>query len=93
MKRWALRSGLVLAGALLSANHLHSALQDEEAEVKACFESFQAALKAKDPGKIWKLLDADSRDAAERAAKAIKAAYAKASAEKKAAWEKALGLP
>ncbi len=93
MRRWTILSGLVLAWVLPSPSLLQSAPRDDEKEAKACFENFQAALKAKDASKIWKLLDAESRDAAERAAKAVKTAYNKASAEKKAAWEKALGLP
>jgi hypothetical protein len=65
---------------------------DEKAEVREAFTTFQAALKAQDAGKLWKLLDTDSRTAAERAAKAVKAAHAKATPEGKAKLEKALGL-
>jgi len=70
----------------------HSSLLDDEQAVKEAFEAFQAAIKAKDAEKLWGLLDSDSRDDAARAAKAIKAAYAKASAERKAEMEKKLGL-
>ena len=66
--------------------------QGEETAVRDAFSAFQAALKAKDAGKLWDLLDSDSRSDADRAAKALQAAYAKASAEEKAEQEKALGL-
>ena len=80
----------LVAGTSDAAGHL-SSLDDEQA-VKESFEAFQAAIKAKDAEKLWGLLDSDSRDDAERAAKAIKAAYAKASAEQKAEMAKKLGL-
>jgi len=65
----------------------------EQKAVWDAFAALQAALKAGDADKLWAMLDADSQDEAERAAKAIQAAYAKASAEEKAEQEKALGLP
>src|SRR4051812_1651402 len=64
----------------------------EEGPVRETFAAFQEALKARDADKLWGLLDGDSRADAERAAKAVQAAYAKASAEEKAEKEKALGL-
>jgi hypothetical protein len=65
----------------------------DEKTVKESFEAFQAALKVQDADKLWSLLDSDGRADAERAATAIREAYAKASAEQKAEQEKALGLP
>lgn len=65
--------------------------KDEE-QVRQVFLDFQSALKARDPDKVWALLDADSQAEAERAAQAIQAAYAKATAAEKAEMEKALGL-
>src|SRR5262245_8243568 len=64
----------------------------EDAKVRAAFVAFQKALKAGDAAAIWKLLDAESQEAAARTAKALQAAYAKANAEKKARLEKAMGL-
>src|SRR5262249_22182310 len=64
----------------------------EEDRVKETFTAFQAAVKAKDGGKVWNLLDKESRTAAERVARAVKGNYAKASAEGKAKMEKALEL-
>jgi hypothetical protein len=64
----------------------------EEEAVRKAFADFQAALKARDPEKIWGLLDDDSRAEADRAAKDIHDAYAKADAAGKAETEKALGL-
>src|SRR5262249_17325022 len=68
-----------------------SSTEDQKA-VRDTVVAFQAALKACDADKIWALLDSDSQADAERAAKAVRDAYAKASAEQKATQEKALGL-
>src|SRR5437899_705855 len=64
-----------------------------EGPVRETFTALQAALKARDVDKLWQLLDSESQDDAERAAKTIQATHAKASAEDKAGQEKALGLP
>jgi hypothetical protein len=77
------------AGVALTAARLPAA---EEDKVRETFTALQAALKAKDAGKVWKLLDRESQAAAERTARVVKAAYAKANDEKKAKLEKALGL-
>jgi hypothetical protein len=63
-----------------------------EKQVRATFTAFADAVKAKDAAKIWKLLDKDSQSAANRAAKAVKAAYENANADDKAKLEKAVGL-
>src|SRR5262249_453602 len=64
----------------------------EDAKVRTTFVAFQKALKAQDTAAIWKLLDSESQEAATRTAKALQAAYAKASDNKKAQLEKAMGL-
>ncbi len=64
-----------------------------EEAVKEVVKSLQQALKAHDADKVWSLLDADSREDAERAAKAVREAYAKADAVAKAQQEKDMGLP
>src|SRR6476619_5294072 len=69
-----------------------AASSKEEKQVQEVFTAFQQALKAKDLGKLWALLDADSQADANRAAKSVREAYAKASAAEKAEQEKALGL-
>jgi hypothetical protein len=80
-----------LAGVLLVNWSLATAGGEEP--VRKAFMDFQAALKERDAAKIWELLDTDSQKAAERAARAIKGAYAGAGADKKAKMEKSLGLP
>jgi hypothetical protein len=69
----------------------HSAANDD-GPVREKFAELQAAIKSRDADKLWMLLDARSRADAERAAKAIQAAYSKATADEKTKQEKALGL-
>ena len=64
-----------------------------EAPVRDTFTALQAALKARDGDKLWKLLDSESRAEAARAAKAVQTAYAKADPAERSEQEKALGLP
>jgi hypothetical protein len=66
---------------------------DEEGAVRARFAELQSAIKDRDADKLWLLLDTRSQGDAERSAKAIQAAYAKAAPEEKAKQEEALGLP
>jgi hypothetical protein len=70
-----------------------SSSANEEKAVEDTFKAFQGALKARDADKLWSLMDSDSREDAERAAKTIREAYAKAGPEQKAEQEKALGVP
>jgi hypothetical protein len=65
----------------------------DEKAVRDAVVAFQSALKAREAEKLWSLLDSESKADAERAAKAIRDAYAKATPEVKAEQEKALGLP
>ncbi len=65
---------------------------DEDEPVRKAFIALQTALKGQDAEQVWKRLDADSRKAAERAAKAVQAVYSKANADDRAKLEKALGL-
>lgn len=88
---WAFVCFLVLAGGCAKPTDHSSA--KEEGAVRQTVAAFQTALKERDADKLWQLLDTESRADAERAAKAIQAAYAKATAEDKAEQEKALGLP
>jgi hypothetical protein len=67
-------------------------LLNDDAPVRAKFAELQSAIKARDADKLWSLLDSKSRADAERAAKAIQAAYAKATDDEKTKQEKALGL-
>src|SRR4029078_6203987 len=60
--------------------------------VSQTFEDLKKALKAKDGAKLWELLDKESRADAERKAKDLQDAYAKANDEEKAEQAKALGL-
>jgi hypothetical protein len=61
--------------------------------VRARFKELQAAVNAKDTDKVWGLLCKRSRDEAEQAAAAFRAAYEKAGAEEKTKQEELLGLP
>jgi predicted nucleic acid-binding Zn-ribbon protein len=65
----------------------------DESRVRETFTALQAAMKARDADKLWKLLDSESQADAERAAKAVQAAYAKADAKEKSEQDEALGLP
>jgi hypothetical protein len=64
----------------------------EEDPVRQTFAALQAALKARDADKVYALLDRESKADAERAAKAVQAAYAKALDKEKSEQEKGLGL-
>jgi hypothetical protein len=86
------RTLLLLAFALVGPLGTSRLKAADEDKVRETFQAFQAALKAKDAAKIWKLLDADSQAAAERAAKQVQAAYKKANATEKAKMEKAMEL-
>jgi hypothetical protein len=66
---------------------------DEEGTVRERFAELQSAIKDRDADKLWLLIDNRSQSDAERAAKAIQDAYAKAAPEEKAKQEEALGLP
>jgi hypothetical protein len=64
-----------------------------EDDVRDAFQALQKAIKAKDTDAIWGLLDKDSQSDANRAAKAVQAAFGKASDDKaKADFEKRYGL-
>jgi hypothetical protein len=61
-----------------------------EDEIRQAFSALQKAIKTRDPEKIWALIDGDSQSDANRAAKAIQAAFSKAA--DKADYEKKYGL-
>src|SRR5262249_35817182 len=61
-----------------------------EDEARQAFVGLQKAIKARDHEKIWQLLDSDSQEDAERAAKAVKTAYTKA--DDKVGFAKKYGL-
>jgi hypothetical protein len=63
-----------------------------EDEIKQAFVSLQGAIKAKDAEKTWGLLAKESQDDADREAKAVKEAFAKAADKDKAEYEKKLEL-
>jgi hypothetical protein len=65
---------------------------DDERVVRRTFAELQSAIKNHDADKLWGLMDSKSRAEAEKTAKDIQAARAKASAEEKAKQEEALGL-
>jgi hypothetical protein len=61
-----------------------------ENDIRQAFAALQKAIKARDCDKIWELIDSDSQSDAQRAAKAVKAAYAKL--DDKGNFEKKYGL-
>jgi hypothetical protein len=65
---------------------------EDEVAVRAKFAELQSAIQNRDADKIWNLLHEKSRADADRTAKDIQAAYAKASAEEKAKQEEHSGL-
>jgi hypothetical protein len=66
--------------------------QDEETAVCQAFAESQETVKAGDADKLWTLLSGKSQADVERAAQAVREAYAKASPEEKAREEKELEL-
>jgi hypothetical protein len=82
---------LAVAGGCYSKQTDGSATDDENA-VRGKFTELQAAVKQQDADKIWALLDSKSRVDAEKKAKAVQAAHAKARDQDKAALEEVLGL-
>ena len=83
--RW---TTLVLVVALLPSP-VRAAAEDD---VRSAFAELQKALKAKDPDKIWTLLDTSTQKAAEAEAESIRSTYDKAGAKDRTKLEKALGL-
>jgi len=65
---------------------------DEEGVVREQFAELQTALRNRDADKLRMLLDSRSQADADRAAQAIRTAYAEASPQEKAEQEKALAL-
>jgi hypothetical protein len=65
---------------------------DDEEVVRAQFAALQTALKNGEADKIWMLLDSRSQANAERVAKAVQDAYAKATLAEKTELEKSLGM-
>lgn len=61
-------------------------------EVRQAWTALQSAVKAKDPDKLWELLDKDSQSDAERQAKAAQETYSKLADKDKADYEEKLGL-
>ena len=90
--RWCWRGFLCVALLVGCAKLAEQSAAVDDTPVREKFAQLQAAIKGRDADKLWALLDSRSRADAERAAKAIRAAYAKATADEKAAQEKALGL-
>ncbi len=62
------------------------------AEVRQAFADFQAAIKKRDGDKLWDLLAEDSRQDADRKAKAIRNDFTRADDKEKADLEKKLDL-
>lgn len=63
-----------------------------EGEIRTAFADLQAALKEGSGAKLWDLLDTDSQEDANRAAKLVQEAYAKAKGPDQAEMEKGLAL-
>jgi hypothetical protein len=69
---------LALLAGCAGTDNKPAAANKAEDEVRQAFTALQEALKAKDSDKLLALLDDDSQADAERAAKAVREAYAKA---------------
>jgi hypothetical protein len=63
-----------------------------EDDIRQAFTALQKAIKGRDADKIWGLIDTDSQADANRAAKAVQAAFAKADDKGKGEFEKKYGL-
>jgi hypothetical protein len=63
-----------------------------EDEIRQAFGQLQKAIKARDPDRIWGLIDGDSQSDADRAAKAVQVAFGKADGKGKTELEKKYGL-
>jgi hypothetical protein len=84
---------LLIGTALVLSTVVSPAARAADADdVEAAFAAFQKALDAKDPEKIWSLLDTKTQADAEKAAATLKASYGKAKPAEKMALEKAFGL-
>src|SRR5262245_47311559 len=83
---------LLLPVVLLVCSLSWSAQTKDEDEVRAAWSKLQAAIKAKDAGKILDLLDKETKGDAEGAAKRVRALYQKSTAKEKSGQEESLGL-
>ena len=63
-----------------------------DAQITQAFKALQTAIKAKDADKIWELLAKESQGEADREAKFVKDAFAKANDKEKVEYEKKLEL-
>ena len=87
-----MRAKLACGVFILSLGILTSFTFAGEDDIRQTFAQLQKALKARDGDKIWALIDSDSQSDADRAAKAVQNAFAKAGANDKADYEKKYGL-
>lgn len=67
-------------------------LPSDDSAVKDAFEKFQGALAKSDSDEMWKLVDEDTRQDADRAAQAAKKLHIKGTEAEKSALEMKLGL-
>jgi hypothetical protein len=96
---------VLLVFLLGSAGSISAVQNKDEEQVRQVFTNFQETLKkalkkdatpaerTEQAARLWPLLDEDSQADAERVARSIRNAYAKAAPAEKAEQEKALGLP
>jgi len=85
-------AALVIVTGIWVVGDARSVQGKAEDEVKQAFSDLQIALGAKDPAKIWALIDSDTQSDAEKIAKRIKTGYGKANDTQKAELEKSFGL-
>lgn len=84
---------LALVGAAAGCSKPPAPAEDQnEGEVKAAFVQFQAAMKKGDGVALWELVDEDTRQDADRAAKVAQMQFEKGNDADKAALAKKLGL-
>ena len=89
---WLLLGSLLVGGCAAPAPKAGKG-SDTDAEVRKAFADFQAAVKDRSGERLYDLLDSDSRQDADRVARAVKETYATADEKKKEELAKRVGLP
>jgi len=91
------RSPIFVALAFLLAGCARQAtpakVHDTDVDIRMTFGELQTAVKEKNGAKIYDLLDADSRQDADKLAKTLQDMYARADGAKRAELAKKVGLP
>jgi hypothetical protein len=87
-----MRAKLVGIGMIVLSLLVGSKIWAGEDDIRTAFTALQKAIKARDPDKIWGLIDSGSQADANQKAKAVQAAFSKIGDKDKADFEKKYGL-